>query len=72
MSSILYKYFITWCQDCPSGSGFNFFNSTKLGKKKKGKHGPIGLLMWGINSSMKIVDTQPISHIILFRVRVQG
>ena len=30
----------------------------------------IGLLMWGIISSMKIVHTQPISNIILFRVLV--
>ena len=42
---------------------------------KTGKHGSIvcliiRLLMWGINSSMKIVHRQPISHIILFKVLV--
>ena len=39
MSSILYKYLITWWQDCPPGSGSmpNFFNSPKQGLIKKRK-----------------------------------
>jgi hypothetical protein len=45
------------------------------GSDKKKKHRPkvwliIGLLMWGINSSMEIVHIHPISHIILFRILV--
>ena len=40
MSSILYKYFITWWQDCPPGIGSlpNFSNSNKQGRIKKEKN----------------------------------
>ena len=39
MSSLLYKYVITWWQDCPNGSGSmsNFSNSHKQGLIKKQK-----------------------------------
>ena len=78
MSSILYKCFITCWQDFPpeSGSMPNFFEFPQTGSdQKKEKHRPIlwliiGLLVWGINCSMKIVHTQPISHIIIFRVPI--